>query len=146
VARKCADGRHDRGRLPDDPGLRGQWLGTGAGRPDPRGRREDPVFERAYRTLAAPWGYTVKFIGQNGSAHATPGACPVLLWYEHTPNEAENDLPAAIEAAGLTGLQEARLSVTAAPRGSSCAQIGDSEGGGLSLSSRADVMAAFART
>jgi hypothetical protein len=109
-------------------------------------RREDPVFERAYRTLAAPWGYTVKFIGQNGSAHATPGACPVLLWYEHTPNEAENDLPAAIEAAGLTGLQEARLSVTAAPRGSSCAQTGDSEGGGLSLSSRADVMAAFART
>lgn len=80
-------------------------------------RREDPVFERAYRTLAAPWGYTVKFIGQNGSAHATPGACPVLLWYEHTPNEAENDLPAAIEAAGLTGLQEARLSVTRSPTG-----------------------------
>jgi hypothetical protein len=80
-------------------------------------RREDPVFERAYRTLATPWGYTVKFIGQNGSAHATPGACPVLLWYEHTPNEAENDLPAAIEAAGLTGLQEARLSVTRSPTG-----------------------------
>jgi len=80
-------------------------------------RREDPVFERAYRTLAAPWGYTVKFIGQNGSAHATQGACPVLLWYEHTPNEAENDLPAAIEAAGLTGLQAARLSVTRSPTG-----------------------------
>ena len=36
---------------------------------------------------------------------------------EHTPNEAENDLPAAIEAAGLTGLQEARLSVTRSPTG-----------------------------
>jgi hypothetical protein len=35
-----------------------------------------------------------------------------LLWYEHTPNEAENDLPGAIEAAGLTGLQNAHLSVT----------------------------------
>jgi hypothetical protein len=75
-------------------------------------RREDPVFERAYRTLAAPWGYGVEFIGQNGTAEATQGACPVLLWYEHTPNEAEDDLPAAIEAAGLTGLQNARLSVT----------------------------------
>jgi hypothetical protein len=80
-------------------------------------RREDPVFERAYRTLAAPFGYTVRFIGQNGTAEATPGACPVLLWYEHTPNEAENDLPAAIEAAGLTGLHEAHLSVTRSPTG-----------------------------
>ena len=74
-------------------------------------RREDPIFERAYRSLAEPWGYTVHFIGQQGSAHATPGACPVLLWYEHTPNEAENDLPWAIEAAGFTGLERARLSV-----------------------------------
>ena len=80
-------------------------------------RREDPVFERAYRSLAAPWGYPVHFIGQNGRAHATPGACPVLLWYEHTPNEAEDDLPAAIEAAGLTGLEGARLSVTRSATG-----------------------------
>jgi len=84
-------------------------------------RREDPVFERAYRSLAAPWGYSVHFIGQlrgrNGSAHATPGACPVLLWYEHTPNEAENDLPWAIEAAGFTGLERARLSVTRSATG-----------------------------
>lgn len=75
-------------------------------------RREDPVFERAYRSLAARWGYSVHFIGQNGSAHATPGVCPVLLWYEHTPNEAENDLAWAIEAAGFTGLEGARVSVT----------------------------------
>jgi len=75
-------------------------------------RREDPVFERAYRLLATSSGFAVRFIGQNGRAHATPGACPVLLWYEHTPNEAENDLPAAIEAAGLSGLEKARLSVT----------------------------------
>jgi hypothetical protein len=80
-------------------------------------RREDPVFERAYRSLAAPWGYPVHFIGQNGIAHASPGVCPVLLWYEHTPNEAEDDLPGAIEAAGLMGLQEARLSVTRSPTG-----------------------------
>ena len=80
-------------------------------------RREDPIFERAYRSLAAPWGYPVRFIGQNGLAHATPGACPVLLWYEHTPNEAEDDLRAAIEAAGLTGLLGARLSVTRSATG-----------------------------
>jgi hypothetical protein len=84
-------------------------------------RREDAVFERAYRSLAAPWGYPVHFIGQlggqNGSVHATPGACPVLLWYEHTPNEAENNLPWAIEAAGFTGLEGARLSVTRSATG-----------------------------
>lgn len=80
-------------------------------------RREDPVFERAYHSLAAPWGYPVHFIGQNGRAHATPGACPVLLWYEHTPNEAEGDLPAAVEAAGLTGLERAHLSVTRSATG-----------------------------
>jgi hypothetical protein len=80
-------------------------------------RREDAVFERAYRSLAAPWGYSVRFIGQNGRAEATPGACPVLLWYEHTPNEAENDLPWAIEAAGLSGLEGAQLSVTRSATG-----------------------------
>ncbi|GEP52872.1 hypothetical protein [Reyranella soli] len=74
-------------------------------------RREDPVFEQAYRSLAASAGFSVRFIGQGGSAQATPGACPVLLWYEHTPNEAEDDLPWAIEAAGFSGLEGARISV-----------------------------------
>ncbi|MFZ5778911.1 MAG: hypothetical protein ACOY4R_01725 [Pseudomonadota bacterium] len=80
-------------------------------------RREDPVFERAYRTLAASWGYEVHFLGQDQGAHATPGACPVLLWYEHTPNDAEGDARAAIAAAGLTGLEDARLSVTRSATG-----------------------------
>jgi hypothetical protein len=74
-------------------------------------RREDPVFERAYRLLAERHGYTVSYIGQNGAAQATPGSCPVLLWYEHTPNEAEDDLPEAVQESGLKGLEEARLSV-----------------------------------
>jgi len=73
-------------------------------------RREDPVFDRAYRLLADN-RYAVQFIGQNGSAHATPGACPVLIWFEHTPNEAEDELEAAIAAAGVTGLENARLAV-----------------------------------
>jgi hypothetical protein len=79
-------------------------------------RREDPVFARAYRLLAER-RYAVQFIGQNSAAYATPGACPVLLWFEHTPNEAEDDLPAAVEAAGLTGLQADRLSMTRSATG-----------------------------
>jgi hypothetical protein len=35
-----------------------------------------------------------------------------LLWYEHTPNDAENDPLYAVEVAGVTGLDEARLSTT----------------------------------
>jgi hypothetical protein len=73
-------------------------------------RREDPVFERAYRSLADQYGYTVQFIGQGGTVDATPGQCPVLVWFEHTPSDAENDLPEALAEAGLTGLQGARLS------------------------------------
>jgi hypothetical protein len=41
----------------------------------------------------------------------------VLVWYEHTPNDAEDDLRAAIEAAGLTGIEEARLTATRSPTG-----------------------------
>ena len=80
-------------------------------------RREDPVFARAYRMLAEDNGYAVRFIGQHETAQATLDACPVVLWFEHTPNEAEDDLPAAVEAAGLTGLQDTRLSVTRSPTG-----------------------------
>lgn len=79
--------------------------------------REDAVFERAYRSLAASEGFAVRFIGQGGSARATPGICPVLLWYEHTPNEAEDDLPWAIEAAGFSGLGGAHISVTRSATG-----------------------------
>jgi hypothetical protein len=34
----------------------------------------------------------------------------VLLWYEHSPNNAEDDPKYALAAAGLKGLKEARLS------------------------------------
>jgi hypothetical protein len=73
--------------------------------------REDAIFRRAYSSLAQQYGYTVQFVGQNGSAQGILGPCPLLLWFEHTPNDAENDLPWALEAAGLTGLEGARLSV-----------------------------------
>jgi hypothetical protein len=80
-------------------------------------RREDPVFRRAYQTLARSHGYTVRFLGQNEAARVRPGRCPVLVWYEHTPNYAEDDLRAAIEAAGLTGIEEAQLTAIRSPTG-----------------------------
>lgn len=79
--------------------------------------REDPVFARAYRTLAADNGFAVRFVGQHETAQAAPDACPVLLWFEHTPNDAEDDLPAAVEASGVSGLQHARLSATRSATG-----------------------------
>ena len=42
----------------------------------------------------------------------------MLLWFERTPNDAEDDLPAAVQAACLTGLQAARLSMTRSATGS----------------------------
>ena len=79
--------------------------------------REDPVFERAYRSLAATHGFRMDFLPLDGTAQAKPGACPVLLWFEHTPNEAENDLLFAIQEAGLKGLEGAQLSAIRSPTG-----------------------------
>ena len=80
-------------------------------------RREDAVFRRAYEDLASEHGYEVRFLGQNEKARVTLGRCPVLVWYEHTPNNAEDDPRVAVEAAGLTGIEEARLSVLRSPTG-----------------------------
>ena len=74
-------------------------------------QREDPVFARAYRALAREHGYAVTFLGLNSQVHVTLRRCPVLLWFEHTPNEAEDEPLLAVHDAGLTGLEEARLSV-----------------------------------
>jgi hypothetical protein len=73
-------------------------------------RREAPVFERAYELLAGQYGFAVHFIGQGGVAHVNLGDCPILLWYEHTPNNAEDDPQYGLTAAGLKGLEGARLS------------------------------------
>jgi hypothetical protein len=80
-------------------------------------RREDPVFQRAYQALARTHGYTVRFLGQNEAARVRSDRCPVLVWFEHTPNDAESDLPAAIGAAGLMGIEEANLTVIRSPTG-----------------------------
>jgi hypothetical protein len=105
----------DRQSLSHDAHLCGWALGPAAH--TKAARREDPVFRRAYQTLARSHGYTVRFLGQNEAARVRPGRCPVLVWYEHTPNYAEDDLRAAIEAAGLTGIEEAQLTATRSPTG-----------------------------
>jgi hypothetical protein len=79
--------------------------------------REDPVFERAYRALAAAHGFRMDYLPLDGTARAKPGPCPVLVWFEHTPNEAENDPRFAIDEAGLTGLEGALLTAIRSPTG-----------------------------
>lgn len=49
--------------------------------------------------------------GYGESSRPASSDAPVLLWVEHTPNDAESDLPEAVREAGLEGLQEAELSV-----------------------------------
>jgi hypothetical protein len=80
-------------------------------------RREDPIFQRAYEALASTHGYTVRFMRQDEALRVRPGRCPVIVWFEHTPNNAEDDLHAAIEATGLTGLEGAKLTYTRSPTG-----------------------------
>jgi hypothetical protein len=60
--------------------------------------------------LARKHGFRVHFIGQNGVAQVELGRCPVLIWYEHTPNHAEDDPQIALAAAGIRGLEAAQLS------------------------------------
>ncbi|MDP2330516.1 MAG: hypothetical protein Q8M19_07465 [Reyranella sp.] len=79
--------------------------------------REDPVFRRAYEELASKHDYEVRFLGQNERTRVTLGRCPVLVWYEHTPNNAEDDPRAAVAAAGLTGIEDAQLSAIRNPTG-----------------------------
>jgi hypothetical protein len=71
-------------------------------------RREDIVFRRAYTMLAAEHNYTVQFLGQGETARTTVDECPVLIWFEHTPNNAEDDPRAAVTASGLTGIEDAK--------------------------------------
>lgn len=71
-------------------------------------RREDAVFRRAYAQLAAEHNYAVRFLGQGETARTTVDECPVLVWFEHTPNNAEDDPRAAVAASGLIGIEEAK--------------------------------------
>lgn len=80
-------------------------------------RREEPVFERAYRSLAAAHGFRMDYLPIGSAAQAKPGPCPVLVWFEHTPNDAERDPRGAIEEAGLRGLDGAQLSAIRSPTG-----------------------------
>jgi hypothetical protein len=72
-------------------------------------RREDPVFARGYVRLAQGYGFTPQIIGRNGPTPVTLGDCPIILWMEHVPETTRTDAKRAITAAGLTGLDQARL-------------------------------------
>ena len=80
-------------------------------------RREDAVFRRAYAELATEHNYAVRFLGQGETARTMLGECPVLVWFEHTPNNAEDDPRAAVAASGLIGIEEATLFTYRSPTG-----------------------------
>lgn len=80
-------------------------------------RREDDVFRRAYAELAADQGYAVRFLGQGEAAVATVEDCPVLVWFEHTPNNAEDDPRGAVAASGLTGVEDGKYFAYRSPTG-----------------------------
>ena len=87
-------------------------------------RREDPVFERAYRSLAAPWGYPVHFIGQNGrrTRHRAPARC-----CSGTSTRPTRRRTTCRGHRGVPALPDCRAPACrsrAAPRGSWCAPTG----------------------
>jgi hypothetical protein len=74
-------------------------------------RREDPVYARGYARLGENHGSVPEYIGRKGPTEAMLGNCPTLLWVEHVPDDMKIDPKKALATAGLTGLDDARLSV-----------------------------------
>lgn len=75
-------------------------------------QREEPVFALGYKRLAHAHGFTASVIARGRPVTATPGACPVLLWIERVPPQKRVKPDKALQAAGLRGLEKARLSLT----------------------------------
>jgi hypothetical protein len=73
--------------------------------------REEPVFTQAYRRLAHSYDFTAVVIPRDRPATAAPGPCPVLLWIERVPPSKRVKPEAAVKAAGLKGIEKARLSL-----------------------------------
>lgn len=74
-------------------------------------QREEPVFALGYRLLARSYGFTAIVIPRDRPATAAIGPCPVLLWIERVPQDTRVKAAQAIKAAGLRGLEKARLSL-----------------------------------
>lgn len=74
-------------------------------------QREEPVFALGYKRLGGAHSFTPVLLSPDAPLTATPGACPTLLWIEQVPHKTVKP-EAALQAAGLNGLEAARLSVT----------------------------------
>ncbi|QTH22350.1 hypothetical protein HRJ34_02125 [Rhizorhabdus wittichii] len=74
-------------------------------------RREEPVFTIGYKRLARSYGFTAIVIPRDRPATAAPGRCPVLLWIERVPSKKRVKPAQVLKAAGLGGLEKARLSL-----------------------------------
>nr|WP_047169759.1 hypothetical protein [Sphingomonas sp. Y57] len=80
-------------------------------------RREEPVFTLGYKRLARSYGFTATVITRDRPATATPGPCPVLLWIERVPHNKRVKPEQVLKAAGLRGLEKARLSLIRSENG-----------------------------
>jgi len=74
-------------------------------------KREEPVFTLGYKRLARTYGFTAIVIPKDRPVTAAIGPCPVLLWIEQVPPSRRIKPEEALKAAGLKGLEKARLSL-----------------------------------
>lgn len=79
--------------------------------------REEPVFTLGYKRLARNYRFTAIVIPPDHPATAAAGGCPVLLWIERVPPKKRVKPEQAVKAAGLRGLEKARLSLIRSENG-----------------------------
>jgi len=73
--------------------------------------REEPVFALGYTYMANAHGFAVRLIRPGSPLVAKPGQCPTLLWIERVPAHRSLVATKVLAAAGLRGLDQAKLSI-----------------------------------
>jgi hypothetical protein len=74
-------------------------------------RREEPVFALGYRLVGGAHGFNPPVIRPDKPVRIATNQCPVLLWIEQVPARKRVKPDMLVKAAGLRGLEAARLSV-----------------------------------
>lgn len=74
-------------------------------------RREEPVFKLGYRLIGGAHGFKPPIVRPDQPVRITPNGCPVLLWIEQVPARRTLKPARLFEAAGLQGLDAARMTI-----------------------------------
>ena len=74
-------------------------------------RREEPVFALGYRMVGGAHHFNPPVVRPDKPVRIVPNRCPVLLWIEQVPARKTVSPARIVKAAGLHGLEAARLSV-----------------------------------